>query len=152
MLKSRDFKELLSTLARHRVRYLVIGGYAVMRYAEPRYTKDLDLWIATDPLNATAIFTALREFGAPLLNLSEKDFMEPGYFYQMGRPPLRVDIMMSIPGLEFESAWRNREEVSIDELSVPFISKQDLIGAKLASGRPEDLLDVERLRQTDTLS
>jgi hypothetical protein len=125
----------------------VIGGYAVMRYSEPRYTKDLDLWVATDPPNAAAVFAALREFGAPLSNLSEKDFMEPGYFYQMGRPPLRVDLMMSIPGVEFEAAWKNRDEVLIDGLPVPFISKADLIEAKIASGRPEDRLDVDRLRQ-----
>lgn len=149
MLTSLDFKELLSTLAKHRVRYLVVGGYAVMRYTEPRFTKDLDLWIATDEENAKAVFRAMKEFGAPLLGLTAHDFTEKGYFYQMGKPPFRLDIMMSIPGVEFEAAWENREETLLKGLTIPFISKADLIRAKDASGRPQDLLDAENLRRTE---
>lgn len=148
MLQSQDFKELLSILAKHEVRYLVIGGYAVMLYSEPRWTKDLDLWIAIDPTNARAVFNALKEFGAPLTNLTSEDFSEPGYFYQMGNPPLRVDVMMEIPGGDFNAAWERRNTVSIGDDQVHFISREDLITVKLASGRDQDLKDVEALRKS----
>lgn len=147
MLTSPDFKELLSTLAEHKVRYLVVGGYAVMKYTEPRFTKDLDLWIATDEGNAEAVFRALQKFGAPLKDLAPTDFRQAGYFYQMGNPPFRLDIMMSIPGVSFEAAWANRDETRIEGLVIPFISKADLIKTKEASGRDQDLLDVKKLRQ-----
>lgn len=140
-----DFKDLLSIFNAYRVRYLIIGGYAVMKYSEPRYTKDLDLWVDTERANAKAVFEALRDFGAPLIDMTEDDFAHEGYFYQMGRPPVRVDILMSVSGLTFGEAWKNRVETDIEGLIVPFISKQDLIQSKLATGRPQDLLDVESL-------
>ena len=149
MLTSPDFKELLNTLEKHRVRYLVVGGYAVMKYTEPRFTKDLDLWISTDEENSKAVFSALKEFGAPLKGLTPRDFTERGYFYQMGNPPFRLDIMMSIPGVEFETAWEHREEVLLEGLTIPFISRVDLIRAKDASGRAQDLLDAENLRKAE---
>jgi hypothetical protein len=151
MLTSPEYKELLSLFERFKVRYLVVGGYAVMKYAEPRFTKDLDLWVSTNGENAKAVFAALKEFGAPLTELTEADFTEPGYFYQMGMPPLRVDVMMSIPGVEFESAWSRRVMVEAAGLAIPFISKEDLIIAKNASGRPQDLIDVENLEKSEFL-
>ena len=105
MFVNSDFSDLLKIFNARNVRYLVIGGYAVIQYAEPRYTKDLDVWISTDVENARAIYTALREFGAPLTNLTVKDFSQEGYFFQMGVPPVRVDVLMGIPGLHFEEAW-----------------------------------------------
>lgn len=147
MLTSPDFIELLSTLESHDVRYLVVGGYAVMKYAEPRFTKDLDLFIAADPSNAKRVFAALAAFGAPLTDLSPEDFEKPGYFYQMGKPPLRVDILMSVDGVRFEEAWPNREVVDLGGVHVNFISKPDLIRCKRASGRPQDLLDADQLEQ-----
>ena len=148
MLVNSDFKELLSILNDKGVKYLVIGGYAVIKYAEPRYTKDLDLWIKADAQNARAVFAALRDFGAPLTNLTPDDFAKEGYFYQMGVPPVRVDILMSIPGLSFEAAWAKREEVNFDGVQLPFISKEDLIISKRASGRPQDILDAEALEKS----
>ena len=100
-----DFSDLLNLFNANQVRYLVIGGYAVIRYTEPRYTKDLDLLVATDAGNSRAVYKALREFGAPLAGLTESDFAEYGYFYQMGVPPLRVDVLMGVTGLSFEEAW-----------------------------------------------
>jgi len=147
MLRSPDFRELLSILAKHKVRYLVVGGYAVMKYTEPRFTKDLDLWIATNEENSEAVFAALQEFGAPLKNLAPADFTQEGYFYQMGTPPFRLDIMMSIPGVTFEAAWANREEAQVQGLVIPFISKTDLIRTKEASGRDQDLIDAKKLRK-----
>jgi len=147
MLTSPDFRELLSLLEKHKVRYLVVGGYAVMKYTEPRFTKDLDLWISTDEENSKAVYSALKEFGAPLKSLVPADFTQEGYFYQMGNPPFRLDVMMSIPGVTFETAWANREKVQLEGLVIPFISKADLIKAKEAGGRPQDLIDAKELRK-----
>ncbi|MCX6030436.1 MAG: hypothetical protein NT169_14205 [Chloroflexi bacterium] len=149
MFVNSDFTDLLRIFNDNRVRYLVIGGYAVVQYAEPRYTKDLDLWISTDTINAEAVYQALRGFGAPLAGLTEADFAQPGYFYQMGVPPLRVDVLMGIPGLEFDEAWQRRVAVDFDGLLVTFISQSDLIQSKLASGRPQDLIDAELLLHPD---
>ena len=151
MLTSPDFKELLNLFEKHEIRYLIVGGYAVMKYSEPRFTKDLDVWIATDPENADAVYAALREFGAPLANLTADDFTHKDYFYQMGRPPLRIDIMMSIPGIEFEEAWKNREVIELDDHTIPFISRSDLIRAKKASGRPQDKIDIDNLKKAEQL-
>jgi len=145
MLTNRDFSELLSVMERHGVRYLVVGGYAMMKYSEPRYTKDLDLWIATDPSNARAVYDALKEFGAPLANLTPADFEAPGHYYKMGNPPYRLDVLMSVSGLEFEDAWPRREEVRLGGVTVPFLSLADLIANKKAAGRPTDRADVARL-------
>jgi hypothetical protein len=93
----------------------------------------------------------LKEFGAPLANLTAEDFTHPDYFYQMGIPPFRVDIMMSIPGGEFEEAWKNREIVELDNIKVPFMSRSDLIRAKEASGRPQDKIDFDRLKEAEQL-
>ena len=149
MFVNSDFSDLLNIFRRNNVRYLVIGGYAFIQYAEPRFTKDLDILIATNPENAKAVYTSLREFGAPLQDLTEADFAQEGYFYQMGSPPVRVDILMDIPGVNFEEAWERRLEVQFDEVSVPFISKQDLIATKRAAGRPQDLLDIELLENRE---
>ena len=151
MLTHSDFRELLSLFDKHEIRYLVVGGYAVMKYSEPRFTKDLDLWISTDPTNARSVYVALKEFGAPLENLTAEDFTQKEYFYQMGRPPLRVDIMMSIPGVEFERAWQNREVVELEGLEIPFISRSDLILAKKASGSPQDKIDLQKLKEAERL-
>ena len=149
MFVNSDFSDLLRLFNAKNVRYLVIGGYAVTQHAEPRFTKDLDLWVSTETANAEAVYDALRQFGAPLTDLKADDFAKEGYFYQMGVPPLRVDILMGIPGVEFEEAWQRRVEILFDDLPVLFISRQDLITAKRASGRPQDLIDAELLSQVD---
>lgn len=149
MFVNSDFSDLLRLFSAKNVRYLVIGGYAVTQHAEPRFTKDLALWISTDTSNANAVYDALREIGAPLTDLTVDDFAEEGYFYQMGVPPLRVDLLMGIPGVEFEEAWKRRVEVVFDDLPVLFISRQDLITAKRASGRPQDMIDADLLSQVD---
>ena len=145
MFVNSDFTDLLRLFNANSVEYLVIGGYALIQYAEPRYTKDLDLWISTDPKNALAVFQSLKRFGAPLEGLTEEDFTEDGFFYQMGLPPVRIDVLMGIPGIDFQAAWERRETVWFDDLPVLFISKQDLITAKRASGRPQDLIDADLL-------
>jgi hypothetical protein len=151
MLTNPDFKELLKIFEKRKIRYLVVDGYAVMKYSEPRFTKDLDVFIATDQDNANGVYSALKEFGAPLENLTADDFAHEGYFYQMGRAPLRVDIMMSIPGVEFDEAWENREVIELNDLKIYFISRSDLIRAKEASGRPQDKIDIKKLKEAEQL-
>jgi hypothetical protein len=148
MFVNSDFSDLLQILENNHVRYIVIGGYAVIQYAEPRFTKDLNLRVSTDSNNAASIYKALKEFGAPLANLTEKDFSEDGYFFQIGVPPSRVDILMGIPGANFDDCWKRHIEVDFEGLKVYFISKNDLIASKRASGRPQDLIDADLLEQT----
>jgi hypothetical protein len=134
----------------HRVKYLIVGAYAVAVYAQPRATKDLDILVKADAENARAIFAALAQFGAPLEGLTVADFAEPGPFFRMGREPVDVDFMTAIPGVEVDAAWPRRLEEVVDEagnLRASFISREDLIAAKLASGRPRDLADVDEVRK-----
>ncbi len=142
-----DFKELLRLFSHYQVKYLVVGGYAVIKYTEPRYTKDLDLWIDADSENALAVYKALQDFGAPLVGLDADDFAHEGYFYQMGIAPVRVDILMSLTGLQFADAWTRRVEVDFEGVPTYFISLQDLITTKQALGRPQDVIDIALLRQ-----
>jgi hypothetical protein len=146
-----DFKELLKAFNDCQVKYLVVGGYAVMNYTEPRYTKDLDVWVKADKDNAAAVFKALRVFGAPLLAVTEDDFAQEGYFYQIGVPPVRIDILMSIQGVTFEEAWANRVESDLGGIKAWFISKRDLIVSKRASARPQDIIDSQLLELSDTV-
>jgi hypothetical protein len=147
-----DFKDLLRLFNANKVRYLVVGGYAVMKYTEPRYTKDLDIWIEATPKNARAVFKALRKFEAPLEDLTEADFAREGFFYQMGRPPARVDILMSIQGVRFADAWSNRVASDYDGVTGNVISRKDLIANKRTVGRPQDLIDVNSLVESEQLS
>jgi len=145
-----DFKELLSVLNAHGVKYLVIGAYAVSIHAQPRATKDLDILVKADAENAAAVFAALAQFGAPLEGLTPADFAQPGPFFRMGREPIGVDILTTIPGVEFDEAWPHRIEAVVDPasgLKASFISREDLIAAKLAAGRPQDLADVDAIRK-----
>jgi hypothetical protein len=145
-----EFKELLSIFNARSVRYVVVGGYAVSLHAQPRSTQDIDILIAADPENANAVFAALRDFGAPLEGLTPSDFAEHGKFFRMGRAPLAVDILSEIDGIDFEQAWRNRVEAMVDPaagLMAYFISREDLIANKLASGRPQDVADATALRK-----
>ena len=137
-----DFKEILSIFNEHEVRYLIVGAYAVMKYSEPRYTKDLDIWVDASRENSSKVFAALRKFGAPLSEVTETDFESEGFF-QMGRPPVRIDILMSIDGVVFKDAWPNRKEGDFDGVPANFISPDDLIINKSISARPQDIIDIE---------
>ena len=142
-----DFKELLSAFNVHDVRYLIVGGYAVSIYAQPRATKDPDLLIDPSAENARAVHTALAKFGAPIQGLSPKDFIERDSFFRMGAPPAMVDIIPHIKGVDFTEAWKRRVTREIDDgLLAHFISREDLLVSKIAAGRLSDLADVEALR------
>jgi hypothetical protein len=145
-----DFKELLSIFDAHGVKYLIVGGYAVSFHAQPRVTKDIDLLIKPDAGNAKALYAALAKFGAPLEGIAPEDFTEQGKFFRMGREPVAVDILPRIDGVDFDRAWERRVEGVIDTasgLTAYFISGPDLMAAKLATGRPQDMADVAALRK-----
>ena len=145
---NQDFKDLLEAFINEKVRFLIVGGYAVIKHSEPRYTKDLDLWISPDEENAERLFRALTAFGAPLDGLTSNDFTRPEYFYTMGRAPGRIDILLDIKGRNFEECWERRNVVDLGKLQVNYISRDDLIVNKEAVGRLQDLADVEKLRET----
>jgi len=140
-----DFKELLNIFNEERVEYLVAGAHAVIYYAEPRYTKDLDIWVNPTPDNARRVYRALRRFGAPLKNISIDDFCNKELIYQIGIEPNRIDIMMGLAGVEFHPSWQQRVESTYDGVPIHIMGKQSLIATKKASGRPQDLLDLQRL-------
>ena len=140
-----DLIDLLRSLDAEGVKYLIVGGYAVGFHAEPRYTKDIDLWVSTDAANAEAVYRVLSDFGAPLDGVTVDDFKNPELFYQMGLPPNRVDVLMGLPGVAFEEAWPNRVEADVEGTVFNYISLEDLLAAKKASGREQDLRDVQAL-------
>lgn len=145
-----DFKELLSVFNAHSVKYLIVGGYAVSFHAQPRATRDLDLFIKSDPANAKATYAALASFGAPLENIHVEDLNDPCKFIRFGQEPVAVDILPAIDGVVFDEAWERRVEAVIDPVSgltAHFISKSDLIASKLAAGRTRDLADVEAIQE-----
>ena len=144
----KDLKELLFAFNAHEVKYLVVGGYAVGMHAEPRATKDLDLLVRADRDNAERVYRALASYGAPLTGTRPEDFYtDPGSVFQIGQPPLRIDILQQVDGVTFDECWPDHDEVSIDDVSVHVISAAHLIQNKLASGRLQDLADVQALRE-----
>jgi hypothetical protein len=152
MQMTRNYLELLKSLHAHNVKYLIVGGYAVSLHSQPRATKDLDLFLQTDPENAKAAFEALAEFGMALQGVSVSDFTNPGMFLQFGRAPEAVDVLMKIDGMKFEDAWPRRVQGVVDDDSgfkAYFISKEDLITSKRAAGRQQDLADVEAIQNAD---
>ncbi len=140
-----DFADLLAAFARHEVRYLIVGGYAVSLHARPRFTKDLDLWIGEAAPNRDRAAAALEEFGAPLAVVVALRTAAASDIVWFGAPPLRVDLLQRIPGVEFDVAWRRRQPFEVAGLVVHALSLEDLITAKRAAGRPKDRLDVEAL-------
>ena len=146
----QDYKDLLSAFHAHGVKYLIVGGYAVIFHAQPRFTKDMDFFIQADPANAQATYVALAEFGAALQGIVPEDFAQRGNFFRFGRDPHGFDVLPDISGVDFEAAWDRRVEGLIDPqsgLTAFFISAEDLITAKLAAGRPQDLADVDAIRK-----
>jgi hypothetical protein len=141
-----DLKELLRAFHDHGVKYLIVGGYAFGVHAEPRATKDLDIFIRSDEENSNAVFQALAQYGTPLEGMTPSDFAD-GTTFQIGQPPTRIDILQSIDGVSFDAAWENRIEGVIDgQIKAAVMSREDLIRNKLATGREQDILDVKKLR------
>ena len=145
-----DFKDLLHCLNTAKVKYLLVGGYAVMHYTEPRYTKDLDIWIEPTLRNSRAVFRALDAFGAPLHNILPTTFAEPGVLYICGLPPSRFDLLTRIGGVDFETAWKSREKATFARVKTQFLALDLLIAAKEVAGRPQDKIDLKKLRKVRT--
>jgi hypothetical protein len=145
MMLSHDFKEFIKSLNDNQVRYLVVGGYAVAIHGHPRYTKDLDVWLELSPENAAQIIKALGEFGFGSLGLREEDFLDASQVVQLGYPPNRIDLILSLLGVDFESCYQTRLQVPVDDVTVNFIDLENLKRNKKAVGRLQDLADLENL-------
>ena len=142
---SRDFKEFIESLNANNVRYLVVDGYAVALHGYPRYTKDLDVWIEPKIQNANNVLNALTAFGFGSLDITADDFLEEGNIIQLGYPPNRIDLITSLKGLMFENCYPERVQVEIQGVLIDFIDIENLKTNKKATGRPQDLADLENL-------
>lgn len=142
-----DFRDLLVALADAEARFLLVGGYAVAFHGHARATKDLDVLCDPGPQNARRVMRALAAFGAPLnvLGIDRADLEQPGTIVQIGVPPLRIDLLTTADGIEFEDAWNSRASLEIDGRVVGVIGRAELLRNKIASGRHQDLADVEAL-------
>jgi hypothetical protein len=146
---NQDFKDLFALFNQEAVEYLVVGAHAVIYYAEPRYTKDLDIWVRPSEENAVRVMKALSAFGAPLDGLSNKDFTDSEQVFQIGIAPNRIDILMGIAGVDFAAAVANKMMSTYEGVPIPIIGRQDLIRSKKAVGRPQDIIDAARLEETE---
>lgn len=143
----KDFKEFIELLNEHKVKYLVIGGYAVNFHGYPRYTKDIDFWLWMTKDNIQNLILAIRQFGFGSLNLEIEDFMTPDNIIQLGYEPYRIDLLVDIEGIDFEDCFERRIEAELDGVGVKFLSLQDLIASKKKAGRLQDLADAEQLEK-----
>lgn len=140
---SPDFVDLLRAFAAADVRFLIVGAYALAHHGRPRATGDLDLWVDATPANAANVVRALAAFGAPMADVVEADFARPGSVLQIGVPPVRIDILTELTGLQFDDAWADRESGVFGDVSVDFIGLDAFLRNKLATGRAKDLGDIE---------
>jgi len=142
---NQDFKEFIQSLNDNQVHYLVVGGYAVALHGYPRYTKDIDIWIELAPDNARKMVRAIEQFGFESLGLEDGDFLVADQIIQLGYPPNRIDILCSLPGVEFAACYDKRMQIEIEGVWVNFIDLENLRKNKQASGRLQDLADLENL-------
>lgn len=142
-----DFRDLLAEFNAHGVEFLVVGAHALAAHGLVRATKDLDVWVRPDPVNARRAFAALAAFGAPLHDLTTEDLTRPGLIFQIGVEPIRIDVITAIDGVEFEEAWPDRLEARFVDQSVGVLSRRHLIQNKRAAGRDQDLVDARRLER-----
>ena len=143
---NQDFKEFIESLNISQVRYLVVGGYAVALHGHPRYTKDLDIWIDRTTENAARTIKALEIFGFSSLDLQAADFLEADQIIQLGYPPNRIDLLTSVPGVDFTACFESKVQITVEGTPVNFIDLESLKKNKKASGRFQDLADLENLK------
>ena len=144
---NRHFREFLKLLIDSGIRFLVVGGYAVGIHGFPRYTGDMDVFVAMDAENAARLKRVFDLFGFGDLGLSESDFRQPGSVIEIGREPMKIQVLTGIDGVDFVDAYANRIDVELDGLLVPVLSFKDLLKNKRASARSKDLIDVEELER-----
>jgi len=146
MLNS-DYRDILRVLSERKVKFLLVGAYAMATHGYPRSTMDIDLWVMPDPENARLVLQALEDFGAPSGDLSPEDLQNEGIIFQIGVAPRRIDILTSIDGLSFADAFSRSEILEIDSIPVRVLSVPDLIKNKRSTGRTKDLADAELLEE-----
>ena len=149
---NQDFKDLLSIFNDHKVEFLIVGAHALAAHGHVRATKDLDVWISPTPENAPRTVAALKEFGAPLHDLTVQDLASPGVVFQIGVPPVRIDILTQIDGLTFSEAWQDRLNTFLAGVPLAVLSIAALQKNKKASGRLQDLADLEALAKLSRFS
>lgn len=143
----KDFKEFINLLNEHKVKYLVVGGYAVNFHGYPRYTRDIDFWLWLTDTNLKNLLSALDDFGFGGLNLKIEELKNPENIIQLGYEPYRIDLLMDVDGVDFDNCYERKIEAELDSLKINFLSLQDLITAKKALGRLQDLADAEQLQK-----
>ena len=142
---NHDFRDLLAEFNARSVEYLVVGAHALAAHGHVRATKDLDVWVRPNADNAKRVVVALKEYGTPLQGLTEEDLTKPGTIFQIGVPPLRIDVITAIDGVEFDEAWPARLQTQFAGEPVAVLSREHLIRNKRATGRTQDQADVEWL-------
>lgn len=151
MMFEQDFVDFIELLNLHNVEYMVVGAHALAFHGRPRHTGDLDIWIKPSSENASKMIAVLNDFGFGSLGLAENDFLKDSYVTQLGYPPLRIDILNAISGVEFDEAYANKVNGQVDELKVNFINVNEFIKNKEATGRKKDLGDIASLKQEKKL-
>ena len=147
MKLSKDLREFVELLNSRKVEYLIVGAHALAWHGLPRYTKDVDFFVGTHPENAEALARVIVDFGFASTGLSAEDFRKPNHVIQLGVEPNRIDILTGISGVGWEDAWATRVDGEMDGLPVFFLSEDAYIRNKLASGRPQDIADAQRLKE-----
>lgn len=145
MILNPDFREFFQLLNDNEVHYLIVGGYAIAFHGYPRYTKDIDVWIWINPDNATRVVKTLIDFGFESLGLKATDFLETDTIIQLGYAPNRINLIMGMPGVEFDNCYDRRVVEEIDGVKLSFIDLDSLKKSKRASGRLQDLADLENM-------
>jgi predicted nucleotidyltransferase len=147
MMLNRHFQDFIELLARNKVRYLIVGGYAVGLHGFPRYTGDIDVFIMISEENAQSVLKTFEDFGFGDLGLCEKDFLEEEFIVEIGREPFKIQVLTGIDGVTFEECWDDKKEVELSGTLVPFIGIASLIKNKAASPRAKDKIDLEELKR-----
>jgi hypothetical protein len=143
-----DYKEMLSELSAGGAEYLLVGAFAMAVHQLPRATGDMDVWIRPEVANARRVWEALARFGAPMSNISVDELAQPGFFFQIGVAPVRIDILTEIDGVSFDEAWAERGVHDLGGVSVPVIGRRHLLINKRSTGRPKDLADAAWLEES----
>ena len=148
MTLAKDFEDFVKLLNLHEVEYMVVGGYALAFHGKPRHTGYLDIWINISKNNAARMLSVLKEFGLSTMGFKKEDFLKPGYISQIGYPPLRIDILNSIDGIEFTDAVQNMNRVEVEkDFMINFIGLNDFVKNKQATGRMQDLADIQEIKK-----
>lgn len=148
---NEDYKEILQILLSNKAKFLVVGAYAMGAYGYPRATGDLDIWVEASAENSKNIYKSISEFGAPLSDITEETLTEKGIIFQIGIAPRRIDIITHIDGVIFEEAYKTKEFIEIENLRVPFLSKENLIKNKESTNREKDRLDADYLKKSKNI-